>query len=357
MEENKVETLDDAPAVESLDSTPAPEKLDEPATEAPAPVVEAEPVTEAPTVVVETPTEAPAPELVTEAPKVEETPTEPVTEATKEEPATEAAPAPAPAEQKKKGKGGVLLILLILVLVIFAVWFFVLGGNEMLGLKKAEEEPQQEEKEESKQEENSNKEVELADSDSATKDRMEKFIFIVSDFGYDYSMITEMLPKFVAGKKGLTDSEKAKIALYTLNKDRSYASVSELPEKYKDKEADIDVMVSLSFEQYENAYKDLFVDSANIDEEVLKNANSCPFVDFIDSDSKTIYMREACGGTISADFGAHQVVIDRYTKQGNVYRAYTTYTVEYPDSSKNSTSKITWTFDKDGKFVETVVTE
>ena len=167
-EENKVETLDDAPVVETLDSVSTPETLDEPATEAPAPVVieseaaQPEPVTEA----------------ATEAPKVEEAPTEPVTEAPKEEPTTEA---PAPAKTKKKGKGGVLLILLILVIIIFVVWFFVLGGNEMLGFKSAE--PEQGNTNNTPQDPEPNKKLKELDinSDEVTK-AMENFSLIdVSD--------------------------------------------------------------------------------------------------------------------------------------------------------------------------------
>ena len=87
---------------------------------------------------------------------------EPVTEAPKEKPAAEVA---APNESKKKGKGGVLIVLLILVLVIFAVWFFVLGGNEMLGLKKTPKEPNQGQTEDPKPTEKKIEEVEITSSE------------------------------------------------------------------------------------------------------------------------------------------------------------------------------------------------
>ena len=131
MEENKVESLDE------VTSTPVVESL-EPVTEVLASV---EPVTEAPTPVVETP----VPEPVTEAVPATE-PVTPTTEAPAPEPAT-TAPATVETTPVKEKKGpSKILILLLIVVVIFAIWFFALGGNEMLGLKKAAEEPKQEEK-------------------------------------------------------------------------------------------------------------------------------------------------------------------------------------------------------------------
>ena len=152
MEENKQETSD----IEVLGNT----GVIEPVTEEPVaePVQEAtpvEPVVEEPAPAVE-PAPEPTPEVAA-APAPEPTP-EVAPAPTPVESAPVVTPEPAkPEEPKKKGKGGLLIVLLLLVVGLFAVWFFVLGGQEMLGLKSSEE-PKQEEKKEEKKEESKKEE-------------------------------------------------------------------------------------------------------------------------------------------------------------------------------------------------------
>ena len=137
-------------------------------------------------------------------PVEEAKPVEPVTEAPA--PTTEAQTTVEPVTEapKKKGKGGILLVLLILVIAIFAVWFFLLGGNEMLGFKKEQEEPRQEEKQEEKkkeeekkeekQEENKDESKEVALSESE-KETLNKYIdyFITNNTSYKTKILIKDL--------------------------------------------------------------------------------------------------------------------------------------------------------------------
>ena len=140
-----IEPVVEEPATEQLVETPT-----EPVVETPAP--EAVQVEETPA----------APAAPVEPAVVPEVPAEPVQEAPVEQPPVEPAPvAPTPEEPKKeekKGSNKLLIIVALLVLVLgggYAVWAFVLGGNNPKTEPKKEEEQKEEEKqpEEEKEEE------------------------------------------------------------------------------------------------------------------------------------------------------------------------------------------------------------
>lgn len=131
---------------------------------------------------------------------VVDTPTEPT-------PVEETLASPAPKGPNKKGKGGLLIVILLLVVGLFAGWFFFLGGEEMLGLKK--EEPKQESKQEQKNEEK--EESEKVDIEKLTKEDISEYETLIDQ------ILQIRLDKTELSAKELTNQQILKIGIYKLN--------------------------------------------------------------------------------------------------------------------------------------------
>lgn len=204
-------------------------------------------------------------------------------------------------EPKKKGSSRLLIILVLLFLGLFAVWFFALGGNETLGLKKSEEAPKQEEtqkKEENKEQKEEEKEeqkVEPATSINSLDD--------VKKFMSRYELINE-------------NSSCMSNLYYLLNKSVQYIDEKDISEVilayYRSENENVN---EVSVDDYKKAGKFLFGENFEaplLDEVFL--ANGC--VQFKINEDKTKYTASVneigCGG-ICAPTSTH-IKIDNYEK-------------------------------------------
>ena len=234
------------------------------------------------------------------------------------------------------------------VLIIIAIILFIIGcvGGFILGQSLANKEDENKENTEEKQEDTPKEPTEEELTDESIKEKLNSIIekiYICPLTNGDKELLTGLLN----GKKELTNEEKFAITLRYVDSLREMVTESEVPKELKDQAS---LLAKITYYDYENKYKEIFIDTPVIDEQTMKGLDMPSSVAFFNNDKQIMYVHTGYGGICS-----YEIVYEKYSTLEEKYIVYTTLTNVVDDNQ--ATSNIKWIFDKDLRFIETQVVE
>lgn len=246
--------------------------------------------------------------------------------------------------ESKKGNNKIGLVIIVgLLLVGVGVGCFFLGQN--FASKNSSNDDNKEESESNKNEDNTsnNDKEEIVISDT-TKEKLNTIINKIINCPLvdgDSKLLTNILN----GKNGLTDEEKFAIVMRFANTLNEEVTENEVPSELK---SEVNHLAKVTYEEYENRYKEIFIDEPIINETTMKKLDMPSSVAYFNKDDKVMYVYTGFGGTCDYDtsFVSYSFVDDNYVVNTNGI-----YTISGNELSAN----INWVFDKDLKFIKTEV--
>ena len=251
-------------------------------------------------------------------------------------------------KEKQDKKIGLIVGAVLLIIAVGVGCFFL--GRSTADNNSSKEKEKEEKKEELKEEQEEEQKDELKEEKDEGKDDFAKnklhdiIIKIINCPIVDGDV--KLLTQILNGKNGFTDEEKFAIAMRYANTINERVNADEVPDTLKGA-VEMGVLAKVTYKEFEDRYKEIFIDDPVINEKTMKNLDMPSSVAHFDSNNRVMYVYVGYGGSCNytTNFDDYSVVDGNY-----VVTTTGTYSTE-----NIGTVTIKWTFDKDFRFIKTEV--